>query len=109
MKNRAGYPARFFLKGKSMIDHNTILSFSHYKKGKPFTGSLMGMRYRIVKEAAKDEDDTDKFRVDTWPEPLCFEATDPEKIQVQYFAFSPDGYSDVIAYLNDKYAEYKQG
>ena len=63
---------------KVMIDHNTILSLEHYKKGRPFTGSLKGMRYRIIKQAAADEDDTDKFRVDTWPEPLCFEATEPE-------------------------------
>ena len=90
-----------------MIDHSTILSFDHYRKGKPFTGSCDGMRYRIVKEAAADEDDTDKFRVDTWPEPLCYEAIDKEKIQVQYFAFSKDGYEDVIAYLNDKLSEYK--
>ena len=90
-----------------MIDHNTILSFNHYKKGKPFTGSFDGMRYRIVKETAVGEDDTDKFRVDTWPEPLCYEATDKEKIQAQYFAFSPDGYEDLIAYLNDKLKEYK--
>ncbi|MBR5359919.1 MAG: GNAT family acetyltransferase [Lachnospiraceae bacterium] len=89
-----------------MIDHNTILSFNHYKKGKPFTGSLNGMRYRIIKEAAKDEDDTDKFRVDTWPEPLCYEATDPDKITVQLFAFTEEGYGDVLSYLNDKYSEY---
>lgn len=90
-----------------MIDHNTILSFNHYKKGKPFTGSLQGMRYRIVKEAAKDEDDTDKFLVETWPEPLCYEATDSEKIRHQHFAFSPDGYNDLIVYLNEKVSEYK--
>ena len=83
-----------------MIDKSTILSFSHYKKGKPFTGSCKGIRYRIVKEAAGDEDDTDKFRVDVWPEPLCYEATDKDKITVQRFAFSEEGYADVIRYLN---------
>jgi hypothetical protein len=90
-----------------VIDHNTILSFNHYKKGKPFTGSLDGMRYRIIREKAEDEDDTDKFRVDTWPEPLCFEATDPQRITVQRFPFTQDGYEDVIEYLNDKWDEYK--
>ena len=65
------------------------------------------MRYRIVKEAAKDEDDTDKFRVETWPEPLCYEKTDRDKVQVQFFAFNPDGYNDLIVYLNDKQTEYK--
>ena len=54
---------------EDMIDKNDILSFAHYKKGRPFTGSFKGMRYRIVMEKAADEDDTDKFRVDTWPEP----------------------------------------
>lgn len=85
-----------------MIDHNTILSFNHYKKGKPFTGSLKGLRYRIVKETAADEDDTDKFRVDTWPEPFCYEATDKDKIEVQYFPFDEKGYEDIITYLNEK-------
>ena len=84
-----------------MIDHTTILPFNHYKKGKPFTGSLDGTRCRIIKEAAKDEDDTDKFRVDIWPEPLCYEATDPGKITTQYFSFTEGGYGDVIDYLND--------
>ena len=89
-----------------MIDKNIILSFNLYKKGRPFTGSLEGMRYRIIKQAAEDEDDTDKFRVDTWPEPLCYEATDPQKITSQLFAFTEEGYEDVIAYLNEKQAEY---
>lgn len=94
------------MKRVHMIDHNTILTFNHYKKGKPFTGSLKGMRYRIIKSPAENEDDTDKFRVDTWPEPLCYEATDPEKITVQFFAFSQEGYEDVIAYLNEKQSDY---
>ncbi|MCR4808084.1 MAG: GNAT family acetyltransferase [Lachnospiraceae bacterium] len=84
-----------------MIDKNTILSFNHYKKGKPFTGSYKGVRYRIVKEKAEDQDDNDRFRVDTWPEPLCYEATDPDKIQTQRFVFNEQGYEDVISYLND--------
>ena len=69
----------------------------------------MGMRYRIIKEAAENEDDTDKFRVDTWPEPLCYEMTDKDKIQVQYFPFNMDGYNGLIRYLNDKQIEYKNG
>jgi hypothetical protein len=84
-----------------MIDSNTILSFELYKKGKPFTGSQGGMRYRIIKEKAADEDDTDKFCVDIWPEPLSYEATDGDKIRTQKFSFSKEGYNDVIDYLND--------
>ena len=90
-----------------MIGEKDILSFGHYSKGKPFTGSFKGMRYRIVKEKAADEDDTDKFRVDLWPEPLCYEATPDDKITVQRFAFTEDGYRDVVRYLNDMYGDYK--
>lgn len=90
-----------------MIEENDILSFEHYKKGRPFTGSFKGMRYRIIKEEGSDVDDTDKFRVDTWPEPLCYEATDNEKITVQRFAFTEDGRKDIIEYLNDRYEDYK--
>ena len=89
-----------------MIGKNDILSFNHYKKGKPFTGSFRGMRYRIVLEKAGDEDDTDKFRVDTWPEPLSYEATDKEGIRVQRFPFTEEGYGDVIGYLNDVWGDY---
>ena len=92
---------------EALIGKDDILSFDHYKKGKPFTGSCKGMRYRIVKEAAGDEDDTDKFRVDTWPEPLCFEATADENITTQLFAFTDEGYSDVINYLNERRDDYK--
>ena len=90
-----------------MIDRNDILSFAHYKKGRPFTGSFKGMRYRIVKEDAADEDDTDKFRVDTWPEPLCFEMTQDDVITTQRFSFTEEGYGDVIKYLNDMKDSYK--
>lgn len=89
-----------------MIDRNQILSFNHYKKGKAYTGSYQGMRYRIVKEKAENEDDTDKFIVETWPEPYCYEKTDKEKIFVQKFPFTENGYTDILNYLNDKASEY---
>lgn len=92
---------------EGIITKEDILSFNHYKKGKPFTGSYKGMRFRIAKEEAKDEDDTDKFRVDVWPEPFCYEATEDDKKTVQRFAFTDEGYNDVIRYLNDIWCNYK--
>lgn len=89
------------------ISGKDILSFNHYKKGRPFTGSCEGMRFRIIREKAENEDDTDRFRVDTWPEPLCFEATEDGKILTQRFVFSDEGYEDVIRYLNDMIDDYK--
>ncbi len=90
-----------------MIEKKDILSFAHYKKGRPFTGSFRGMRYRIVMEKASDEDDTDKFRVDTWPEPLCYEKTNDDMITTQMFPFTEEGYDDVTVYLNEIKDDYK--
>lgn len=108
-------PARFYMADcmeeefimTDKIEGNDILSFEHYRKGRPFTGSCKGMRYRIVKEKAADEDDTDKFRVDVWPEPLCYEATSDDKIVTQRFAFTQDGYAEVVDYLNEMKDSYK--
>ena len=94
-----------------MIDKNQILSFNHYKKGKPYTGSHTGMRYRISKITEGEEDDkVDRFLVETWPEPFCYEKTDKEKINEMKFVFSQEGYEDVLKYLNElltdgKYAQ----
>ena len=89
-----------------MIDKNQILSFNHYKRGKAYTGSYQGMRYRIVLEKAENEDDTNKFRVDTWPEPFCYEVTPDEQKTVIRFPFSENGYEDVLKYLNEIHANY---
>ncbi len=89
-----------------MIDKNQILSFNHYKKGKAYTGSHTGMRYRIVKHKAETEDDIDKFLVETWPEPFCYEVTEKDKITAQHFPFTEEGYEDMLRYLNDSIENY---
>lgn len=83
-----------------MIDRSQILSFSHYKKGKAYTGSQKGMRYRIQK---KDADDETKFFVWVWPEPFSFEKTDKEQLTETQFPFSEEGYEQVMAFLNSQY------
>ncbi|HOO28484.1 MAG TPA: hypothetical protein PLU43_08460, partial [Lachnospiraceae bacterium] len=85
-----------------MIDRKQILSFSHYKKGKAYTGSQKGMRYRIQKKESKGEE---QFCVDVWPEPFCFEKTDQKQITEAVFSFSEEGYEQVLKYLNDRYEE----
>ncbi len=90
-----------------MIDRNQILSFNHYKKGKAYTGSHTGMRYRIVKMKGESEDDNERFLVETWPEPYCYEKTKREKIKEQFFPFTEEGYLDVLKYLNDMIEEYE--
>ncbi len=92
---------------EEMIGKDDILSFDFYKKGKPFFGSFKGMRYRIVKEKAEEEGDPDRFRIDTWPEPLGFDATDDDRITTQKMPFTLDGYNEVLKYLNDIWDYYK--
>lgn len=58
------------------------------------------MRYRIQKK--EDENDT-MFCVQIWPEPLCFEKTASELITETKFAFTEEGYEQVLAYLNESY------
>lgn len=83
-----------------MIDRSQILSFSHYKKGKAYTGSQKGMRYRIQKKETEGEA---KFYVWVWPEPFCFEKTDKEQLTETQFPFSEEGYEQVMAFLNSQY------
>ena len=60
------------------------------------------------KEPVKTEDDNDKFLVEIWPEPFCYEKTDKEKIVVQRFPFTEDGYQEILKYLNESLEEYKE-
>lgn len=85
-----------------MIDRNTILPFHFYTYNKPFTGSLNGKRYRIIRNQTDGSArDLDEFTVSIWPEPYAYDKTDAELIREQTFPFSEEGYEAVIAYLNE--------
>lgn len=105
-----------------MINQETILSFHYYSYGKPFTGSLNGKRYRIVKEEIKsDPDDVPEgsldvgkppkkivknyFRVHIWQEPFSFEKTDSSLMLTETFPFSESGFEAVLSYLNEHLVE----
>ena len=96
-----------------MLTPDDILSFNFYTYGKPYCGSnsAKGLRFRIVQEkrelplpegaeeGAKPE--TEKyFSVSIWPEPFCYEATDPSLIKKTEFPFTKDGYDAVLEHLN---------
>ena len=90
-----------------MIKAEDILSMNFYTCGQAFCGSMDGMRYRIImekRETCRDGDDKPVFEkyFDTaiWPEPYCYEATDPEKIIHREFPFDETGYMAVLDYLN---------
>ncbi len=81
-----------------MTEQKQLLSFNYYKKGKPFTGSDSGMRYRIAKEGEEEEA---CFLVSVWPEPYCYEKTDREKITEVRRPFTKESFEGIAEYLNE--------
>ncbi|GHU40522.1 hypothetical protein FACS1894111_01310 [Clostridia bacterium] len=87
-----------------MIERNDILSLQFIKKT-PFTGSFKGMRYRLSFE--KEEENTLLCAV-LWEGPYAYEAVDEEQKQMQEFAFSGEGISAAIDWLNGQWSEGKE-
>ena len=81
-----------------MIEQKQLLSINYYKKGKPFTGSDTGMRYRIAKTVGEGEDDA--FLISVWEEPFCYEATDKEKIIEKKVPYTKEEFLKIADYLN---------
>jgi len=82
------------------IEARHILSLNHYKKGKAYTGSFQGMRYRIRK-FAEDENSQTQFCLELWQEPFNYESTPKDKILSKYFTFDEEGYNNMLMYLNE--------
>lgn len=90
-----------------MFNSNTILSLNYYSYGKPFTGSINGKRYRIMmfKEGSKEENNEKKYlKLWIYPEPFSFENTDESLMEISVFDFSPEGYEELLKYLNDYFS-----
>jgi hypothetical protein len=82
-----------------MIDPYKFMSINFIKK-EPLTGSMSGMRYRMIKTGEKN---AEKLLVTIWPEPFCFEKTEESKKQFSEFPFTADGLLEAIGWLNDQY------
>ncbi len=80
-----------------MIEQKDLLALAYYKKGKPFTGSDSGMRYRV---ARVKNDEEDYFLISVWPEPYCYEATEKEKIIETKLEYSKENFEKIADYLN---------
>ena len=87
-----------------MIQREDILSMEYLKKTS-YTGSHMGMRYRL--EKAVNESEETGLRCCVWPEPFNFFKTPEEQKSYQWFTFDEDGVVDAIAWMNDKLFEEK--
>ena len=83
------------------IEEKDILSFNFYTYGEPLTGSMDGMRYRIVKKEVGDEEKETLFEVVVWPEPFAEAHTEDSLKTFQTFAFSEEGRLKVVSWLNE--------
>lgn len=94
------------------INKEDILPFNFFTYGKPFFGSVNGMRYCITRSTATVEDPeaeggTKEVKIllaTVWRGPLAFEATQEEKISKE-FSFSASGRDECIEWLEANYSE----
>ncbi|MBQ7563023.1 MAG: hypothetical protein IJT16_03420 [Lachnospiraceae bacterium] len=84
-----------------MIEQSQLLSINYYKKGKPFTGSDTGMRYRIAKVASQDSSEESCFQISVWAEPYCYEETPKNEIIEKQIPYTPENFLTIADYLNE--------
>lgn len=79
------------------IDLSGVFSLAFIKKSR-YTGSFHNMRYLL--------DMVDgKISATIYPGPYCFEATPTEQKETKFFEFSPEGLTETVAWLNQRYEE----
>ena len=83
-----------------MLTRDDFLSLNFVKK-EDFTGSHQGMRFMLHQETVEEEK---KLKVYVWSEPFCFDATPDEQKLSELFAFSEEGLSQAINWMNEQYA-----
>lgn len=66
-----------------------------------YTGSYVGMRYRLSKETR--EEDSKVLQVVIYPEPYNFECTPEEQKLYKDFPFTKEGFDEAVEYLNEQY------
>ena len=83
-----------------MLTRDDFLSLNFVKK-EDFTGSHQGMRFMLHQETVEEEK---KLKVYVWSEPFGFDATPDEQKLSELFAFSEEGLSQAINWMNERYA-----
>jgi len=82
-----------------MLTRDDFLSLNFVKK-EDFTGSHKGMRFMLHQETVEEEK---KLKVYVWSEPFGFDATPEEQKLSKLFAFSEEGLSEAIDWMNERY------
>lgn len=90
------------------IEETDIYKLNYFTYKKAFTGSYGNMRYRIIR-MEKEETGEAVLSVAVYPQPYCWEETDEDKKQIREFEFSDEGRLQMIAWLNQKIEEFKEG
>ena len=83
-----------------MLTRDDFLSLNFVKK-EDFTGSHQGMRFMLHQETVEEEK---KLKVYVWSEPFGFDATPDEQKLSELFAFSEEGLTQAINWMNERYA-----
>ncbi len=86
-----------------MISRNALYHIPYYNKA-AFTGSYLGMRYKLEKVKG-DGDSADTLKATVWPGPFCCDATPDEQKEAESFDFSDDGIAAACNWFNQKYQE----
>ena len=87
-----------------MIQRSDILSIPFLKKS-AFTGSYLGMRYRLEKWKSKE---TESLRVAVWCGPYNYDVTEECKKEYGEFPFSEEGIQGAVEWLNRKWEKEKE-
>lgn len=94
-----------------MIEYNDVMPIPFLKK-EAFTGSYLGMRYRMIKKDVPLNENTEetvtRLSVHVWPQPFCFDKTDDSQKTEKLFDFNPDGIREAVDWLNQKYTDEKK-
>lgn len=87
-----------------MIEKDSLLTLPFYNKTS-FTGSYMGMRYKLSKEKIKIDENKDStiLKAYVFPGPFSFDASPKEHMITNQFDFSEQGISDACDWLNETY------
>lgn len=94
-----------------MIERKDLFTIPFYKKTN-FTGSYLGMRYRIERaersapqdEASDNEPETvTVLKATVFPGPYCYDVVPEEKKTTMEFSFSEEGIADACKWLNEQY------
>lgn len=86
---------------KSLYD---IKSF--YNKKAVLKASFQGMRYQLEQYRDPENEEAEPvLRTTIWPEPFCFEKTDPDKKTIRDFVYTEEGLDEAYDWLCQIYEE----